>query len=196
MIAVTIKLILTSLEGGSVKETDRQNVEGARGMESIKFTYGNHFSSVAKLLLYNSIKYRIILSLELLLFICCFVIAIWSDSNTLLYISFGVLATMLLNVVSQVVIIPNKMAKDPKFNQQIEMSCDSESIELRVAEAASKVKWNYFEKVWENNDYYLLFHNKKQYWIIPKGSIKDSEQHNLLRNHITKYHEIRSGIIR
>lgn len=165
-------------------------------MESINFTYGNHFSRVANLILFNSIKYRIILSLELLLFICCFLIALWSDANTLLYISFGVLAAMLLNVVSQVVIIPNKMAKDPKFNQQIEMSFDSESIELRVAEAASKVKWNYFEKVWENNDYYLLFHNKKQYWIIPKGSIKDSEQHDLLRNHIAKNHEIRSGIIR
>lgn len=39
--------------------------------------------------------------------------------------------------------------------------------------ANSKAKWNYFVKVWENEDYYLLFHNKRQCWIIYKRALTD-----------------------
>ncbi|WP_336787309.1 YcxB family protein [Paenibacillus sp. MMO-177] len=99
-------------------------------------------------------------------------------------------------VKTQCIIHPRRIVKDRKLNGEFEYSFNSDNLELTVADGTSKVNWSYFAKVWENEHFYFLFHNKRQYWIVPKESFRDAKQEQLFRQIVQSHHPIATGVIR
>lgn len=111
-------------------------------------------------------------------------------------IAAAVILVAVLNYVTQVILNPRRMSKDINLRSPIEASFDASDFELKIADGVSKVGWSFFAKVWENKDYYFLFHNKRQYWIVPKEAFRDVEQEQVFRSIVQKHHPIRTGVIR
>ncbi|WP_336772052.1 YcxB family protein [Paenibacillus sp. MMO-58] len=128
--------------------------------------------------------------------ITCSALAAVTNSRLLAVIAAAVVVLALLNYVTQCIVHPRRIVKDRKLNGEFEYSFNSDNLELTVADGTSKANWSNFAKVWENVHYYFLFHNKRQYWIIPKESFRNAEQEQLFRQIVQSHHPIATGVIR
>lgn len=133
---------------------------------------------------------------EVVFVFICIILAAVTNSKILAVIAAAIIFVSILNYVTQVIVHPRRIMKVRNLNSRYEISFNSDDFELKAPEGASKVNWSFFAKVWENEHYYFLFHNKRQYWIVPKESFRSAEQEQLFRNIVQSHHKIATGVIR
>ncbi|MCM3629933.1 YcxB family protein [Paenibacillus glycanilyticus] len=165
-------------------------------METIQFNYGQHAGRAMKSLYFQTLRIRLTWVFEIVLFVACTVFSIALHSRPLALIAAMVIIVSVLNYVTQVIVHPRRIRKSRDLNGQFEISFDANDFELKMSEGASKVEWGFFSKVWENKQYYFLFHNKRQYWIVPKEAFRNAEQEQLFRSIVQSHHQIATGVIR
>ncbi|GMK46001.1 hypothetical protein PghCCS26_31290 [Paenibacillus glycanilyticus] len=165
-------------------------------METIRFHYGQHAARAMKSLYFQTLRIRLTWVFEILLVITCFSLAVVTNSRLLAVIAAAVVVVALLNFVTHCIVHPRRIVKDRKLNGEFEYSFNSDHLKLTVTDGTSNVNWSHFAKVWENERYYFLFHNKRQYWIIPKESFRNSEQEQVFRRIVQSHHPITTGVIR
>lgn len=165
-------------------------------METIQFNYGQHVGKAMKSLYFQTLKIRLTWVFEIVFVLICIILAIVMNSRVLAIIAAATILVSVLNYVTQVIVHPRRISKARNLNSSYEISFDSDDFELKAPEGASKVNWSFFAKVWENDHYYFLFHNKRQYWIVPKEAFRHAEQEQLFRSIVQSHHKIATGIIR
>lgn len=167
-------------------------------MGEISFYYGDHIKKAAKLFYFKSLKIILIYLLEGFLFLLCLILSILHSSLILFAVSMGLILAMFSAYLSETIIIPNKLIQviDGKVKRKVIITFNSNGVERQTVDSHTKVSWTHFNKVWENKDYYLLFNNNKQYWIVPKIAFIDSSEEDKFRTYILNHHKITSGITR
>jgi hypothetical protein len=165
-------------------------------LETLHFNYNPHLKKAMKTYYFNSLKIRLLWLFELLVFIFCMTVAVMTDSMMLVFISIGLLIILVLNYVRHVIFVPNKLLKDKNYIHDVGITFNASEFELKIENAVSKVNWSFFVKLWENDRYYFLFHNKRQYWFIPKAAFQNAEQEQLFRSIAQSHQRIATGVIR
>lgn len=165
-------------------------------MEQFSFHYSSYIRKVSKIGYFRGIKNRIRLTFISLFLLLSISVLAATQSLLLGIVSIAVLLITLIEIVNRIYFAPMKLSKDQRYNKDFMVCFDSNEISLASDEISSKVAYDFFTGVWENHEFYLLFHNKKQFWFLPKKEFRDQNQEQTFRGYITKYHKISSGVIR
>lgn len=165
-------------------------------METFAFHYGHYLKKVSKVYYFQVLKNRMSLVIGALILMAS--VAVMLLAQSLLYggLTALVVVALGLELATYLVIKPNRRLKDPRINAEYHVAFDEEHLALESKGAQSKVAWDHFVKVWENGEFYLLFHNKKQFWFVPKEAFQNREQEQKFRQTVLKHHKITSGLIR
>ncbi len=167
-------------------------------MGQIRYYYEDHIKKAAKSFYFKSLKMLLIYLFEGLLSLFCLILSVLNSSLILFAVSIGLILAMLSTYFSETIIIPNKLIqhKNEKVKREVIMTFNSSGIERQTVDSHTKVSWTHFIRVWENKDYYLLFNNNRQYWIVPKKALVDTSEEDSFRTYILNHHNITSGITR
>lgn len=58
--------------------------------------------------------------------------------------------------------------KIDKFKQQYYLEFKDNKIFFRTDDISSELEWNFYEALWENDDFFYIIHSKEMYTLIPK----------------------------
>lgn len=165
-------------------------------MERFEYHYGAFLRKATKAYYFQVLKNVVNMIIGGLILLLCLGLFLLTKSIYLGIVSTALALVLIFEVVFYIVIQPTKQLKDPRLNKEINVSFDDKAITLITDTIHSQVAFEYFIRAWENEEFYLLFHTKKQFWFFPKAAFKGQEQEKKFRSHIMKYHKISTGLIR
>lgn len=70
---------------------------------------------------------------------------------------------------------------EPKFRDEYLVQFSEEGITFKTANIDSKLEWNLYNSVIENNDVYVLMYGKRVFSVIPKRAFADSNEETAFR---------------
>ncbi|NBC68815.1 YcxB family protein [Paenibacillus sacheonensis] len=165
-------------------------------MQEIQFNFGSSLKQVNRAHYFHVRRNLIAISvfaLIMLLFLAA--IAMWDP--WLLWVAIPTVVILsAFDAWKKFVLAPRRKMKDPRYNQLFTFAFDEMELSLSAPELSSKINVDYLVNVWENAEFYLLFHDKRNFWYIPKASFKNREQEQYFRAIILKHHRISTGIMK
>jgi hypothetical protein len=87
-----------------------------------------------------------------------------------MFIILCILLFILLAIFSVLYIFQPGMFYDKidKFKQQYYLEFKDNKIFFRTDDISSELEWNFYEALWENDDFFYIIHSKEMYTLIPK----------------------------
>jgi hypothetical protein len=87
-----------------------------------------------------------------------------------MFIILCILLFILLAISSVLYIFQPGMFYDKidKFKQQYYLEFKDNKIFFRTDDISSELEWNFYEALWENDDFFYIIHSKEMYTLIPK----------------------------
>lgn len=163
-------------------------------MVSISFYYKDYMKQALITYYKYTLKNRLFIAFCFCFVILDMVIYINLQSTMLLFIGLGVLLMMILDFLKIYFIYPRRFNRDEKSLVPVTLTINENEIIFDSKDANSKVQWSYIKKVWETRDFYYLFFDEKQYWIVPKDKFLTQTDHNQFRHITQNHHKIIQGI--
>lgn len=165
-------------------------------MEQFSFHYAKYMQEVSRIHYFAKFKNRLILGTVLIYVLICLVLLFYVQSYVFGLTAVAILFVLGLEIMKRTRWLPGKQMKDPRFDRDYHVSFNRNEITLSSDDLSAKVPFKQFIKVWENGQYYFLFHNNKQFWYLPKKAFQSPEQEKTFREYVSKHQTIRSGLIR
>lgn len=86
---------------------------------------------------------------------------------------------LLLVVFCALFVVPAQMYKgSEKLKQDYELVFSEEGIKFKTADIDSNLKWDLYKRWIENQDFFILYHGKNEFSVIPKRVFKDHAELN------------------
>ena len=70
---------------------------------------------------------------------------------------------------------------NPKFRDRYELEFSDRGIHFRSKGADTRLEWDFYSKVWETEEFYLLVYGKDMFSVIPKRAFGDASQEESFR---------------
>ncbi|UYI79143.1 MAG: YcxB family protein [Fusobacterium varium] len=83
----------------------------------------------------------------------------------LLILLFIILAILMILYIFQPGMFYDKI---DKFKQQYYLEFKDDKILFKTDDISSELEWNFYEALWENDDFFYIIHSKEMYTLIPK----------------------------
>lgn len=93
-----------------------------------------------------------------------------NNGFSMMFIILCILLFILLAIFSVLYIFQPGMFYDKidKFKQQYYLEFKDNKIFFRTDDISSELEWNFYEALWENDDFFYIIHSKEMYTLIPK----------------------------
>ncbi|MHD0315333.1 YcxB family protein [Fusobacterium varium] len=136
---------------------------------SFKYTRNEYIKSRRNYLFMNKIIKKIDLILVGLLGLFTLYLFLNNGFSTM-FIILCILLFILLAIFSVLYIFQPGMFYDKidKFKQQYYLEFKDNKIFFRTDDISSELEWNFYEALWENDDFFYIIHSKEMYTLIPK----------------------------
>lgn len=145
---------------------------------------------------FKTLKYRLIYSFGIIVLIFSVFVLRVNFSTGLLFVCLFLLFLLIIMFVNICILSPVRFTKDRRYQKVFTLSYNENGVELRSEDLSSQIHWQYFKKVWETKQLYYLFHDKRQFWIVPKSKFASRDQEDVFRELVCKYHQIQTGVNR
>lgn len=138
-------------------------------MLSFKYTRNEYIKSRRNYLFMNKIIKKTDLILVGLLGLFTLYLFLNNGFSTM-FIILCILLFILLAIFSVLYIFQPGMFYDKidKFKQQYYLEFKDNKIFFRTDDISSELEWNFYEALWENDDFFYIIHSKEMYTLIPK----------------------------
>ena len=136
---------------------------------SFKYTRNEYIKSRRNYLFMNKIIKKTDLILVGLLSLFTLYLFLNNGFSTM-FIILCILLFILLAIFSVLYIFQPGMFYDKidKFKQQYYLEFKDNKIFFRTDDISSELEWNFYEALWENDDFFYIIHSKEMYTLIPK----------------------------
>lgn len=136
---------------------------------SFKYTRNEYIKSRRNYLFMNKIIKKTDLILIGLLGLFTLYLFLNNGFSTM-FIILCILLFILLAIFSVLYIFQPGMFYDKidKFKQQYYLEFKDNKIFFRTDDISSELEWNFYEALWENDDFFYIIHSKEMYTLIPK----------------------------
>lgn len=136
---------------------------------SFKYTRNEYIKSRRNYLFMNKIIKKTDLILVGLLGLFTLYLFLNNGFSTM-FIILCILLFILLAIFSVLYIFQPGMFYDKidKFKQQYYLEFKDNKIFFRTDDISSELEWNFYEALWENDDFFYIIHSKEMYTLIPK----------------------------
>ncbi|WP_462351103.1 YcxB family protein [Fusobacterium varium] len=136
---------------------------------SFKYTRNEYIKSRRNYLFMNKIIKKTDLILVGLLGLFTLYLFLNNGFSTMFIILY-ILLFILLAIFSVLYIFQPGMFYDKidKFKQQYYLEFKDNKIFFRTDDISSELEWNFYEALWENDDFFYIIHSKEMYTLIPK----------------------------
>ena len=136
---------------------------------SFKYTRNEYIKSRRNYLFMNKIIKKADLILVGLLGLFTLYLFLNNGFSTM-FIILCILLFILLAISSVLYIFQPGMFYDKidKFKQQYYLEFKDNKIFFRTDDISSELEWNFYEALWENDDFFYIIHSKEMYTLIPK----------------------------
>ncbi|WP_279119648.1 YcxB family protein [Fusobacterium varium] len=136
---------------------------------SFKYTRNEYIKSRRNYLFMNKIIKKTDLVLVGLLGLFTLYLFLNNGFSTM-FIILCILLFILLAIFSVLYIFQPGMFYDKidKFKQQYYLEFKDNKIFFRTDDISSELEWNFYEALWENDDFFYIIHSKEMYTLIPK----------------------------
>lgn len=136
---------------------------------SFKYTRNEYIKSRRNYLFMNKIIKKTDLILVGLLGLFTLYLFLNNRFSTM-FIILCILLFILLAIFSVLYIFQPGMFYDKidKFKQQYYLEFKNNKIFFRTDDISSELEWNFYEALWENDDFFYIIHSKEMYTLIPK----------------------------
>ena len=138
-------------------------------MLSFKYTRNEYIKSRRNYLFMNKIIKKTDLILVGLLGLFTLYLILNNGFSTM-FIILCILLFILLAIFSVLYIFQPGMFYDKidKFKQQYYLEFKDNKIFFKTDDISSELEWNFYEALWENDDFFYIIHSKEMYTLIPK----------------------------
>lgn len=136
---------------------------------SFKYTRNEYIKSRRNYLFMNKIIKKTDLILVGLLGLFTLYLFLNNGFSTM-FIILCILLFILLAIFSVLYIFQPGMFYDKidKFKQQYYLEFKDNKIFFRTDDISSELEWNFYEALWENDDFFYIIHSKEMDTLIPK----------------------------
>lgn len=136
---------------------------------SFKYTRNEYIKSRRNYLFMNKIIKKTDLILVGLLGLFTLYLFLNNGFSTM-FIILCMLLFILLAIFSVLYIFQPGMFYDKidKFKQQYYLEFKDNKIFFRTDDISSELEWNFYEALWENDDFFYIIHSKEMYTLIPE----------------------------
>lgn len=136
---------------------------------SFKYTRNEYIKSRRNYLFMNKIIKKTDLILVGLLGLFTLYLFLNNGFSTM-FIILCILLFILLAIFSVLYIFQPGMFYDKidKFKQQYYLEFKDNKIFFRTDDISSELEWNFYEALWENDDFFYIIHSKEMYTLIPE----------------------------
>ncbi|MCD7979175.1 MAG: YcxB family protein [Fusobacterium sp.] len=136
---------------------------------SFKYTRNEYIKSRRNYLFMNKIIKKTDLILVGLLGLFTLYLFLNNGFSTM-FIILCILLFILLAIFSVLYIFQPGMFYDKidKFKQQYYLEFKDNKIFFKTDDISSELEWNFYEALWENDDFFYIIHSKEMYTLIPK----------------------------
>lgn len=155
---------------------------------NFKYTRDEYIKSRRNYLFMNKTVKKLDLTLIGLLIIFTIYLFINNGSSTmsvvlivLLFIVSGVFAVL---YIFQPGIFYDKI---DKFKQQYHLEFRNNKILFKTDDINSELEWNFYEALWENENFFYIIHSKEMYTLIPKRAFNNEMEIIEFKNLFMKY---------
>ncbi len=106
-----------------------------------------------------------------------------------------IVLTILLFIISAILIIlyifqPGMFYdRIDKFKQQYHLEFIDNKILFKTDDISSELEWNFYEALWENENFFYIIHSKEMYTLIPKRAFNDINEITEFRELFMKYND-------
>lgn len=76
-----------------------------------------------------------------------------------------------------------------KFNQQYHLEFRDNRILFKTNGINSELDWNFYEALWENDNFFYIIHSKEMYTLIPKRVFNNEMEIIEFKNLFMKYND-------
>jgi hypothetical protein len=161
---------------------------------SLRFKYSEEeYAAATRLYLGHSTDLIIRLAALFFYSIACIALFIWLDFATGL-IPWFIFAGSLPLVIAflLVFVVPRqRFRSDPKFADEYLLQFSDEGIHFKTAQVDALLQWSLYNKVLENERFYILVYGKNMISVIPKRAFTSAEQEaafsEMLRRNLPAY---------
>jgi len=79
--------------------------------------------------------------------------------------------------------------KIDKFKQQYSLEFNDDRILFKTDDINSELEWNFYEALWENDNFFYIIHSKEMYTLIPKRVFDNEMEITEFKNLFMKYND-------
>lgn len=79
--------------------------------------------------------------------------------------------------------------KIDKFKQQYHLEFKANKILFKTNDISSELEWNFYEALWENDNFFYIIHSKEMYTLIPKRVFNNINEITEFRELFLKYND-------
>ncbi len=157
---------------------------------SFKYTRNEYIKSRRNYLFMNKIIKKIDLILVGLLGLFTLYLFLNNGFSTM-FIILCILLFILLAIFSVLYIFQPGMFYDKidKFKQQYYLEFKDNKIFFRTDDISSELEWNFYEALWENDDFFYIIHSKEMYTLIPKRVFNNEKEMIEFKELFMKYND-------
>ncbi|RKP53097.1 YcxB family protein [Cohnella endophytica] len=165
-------------------------------MVDITFKYSEYMIKALRGFHYNSLRFWLSNGIGLAVVLLEIVAYSITSNTTLLWIALAVLAILAFSYATALYLQPMRFANDPRYNKLFTLSIGDEDIRLSSEDVSSESNWSQITKVWATKQFYYLFLDKRQFWIVPRDRFADSAQEEQFKQIVSRHQTIRQGLMR
>lgn len=157
---------------------------------SFKYTRNEYIKSRRNYLFMNKIIKKTDLILVGLLGLFTLYLFLNNGFSTM-FIILCILLFILLAIFSVLYIFQPGMFYDKidKFKQQYYLEFKDNKIFFRTDDISSELEWNFYEALWENDDFFYIIHSKEMYTLIPKRVFNNEMEMTEFKKLFMKYND-------
>ncbi len=114
----------------------------------------------------------------------------WIKTHGLSWLSMAALCAtvlLLLVVICALFIVPIQLYRgSEKLKQQYELVFSEEGIQFKTEDIDSHLKWELYKRWIENQEFFIMYHGKNEFSVIPKRVFRDEAELNGFRELIRR----------
>jgi hypothetical protein len=163
---------------------------------SLRFNYTEEeYLAATRLYMRRAADFFMRLSICFIYAIACAALFIWLDislsTELVLLLALVFCMPFIIGFLHMFVIPRQRFRSDPKFQDEYQLHFSDDGIQFRTAQIDALLQWSLYNKVIEDERFYLLVYGKHMISVIPKRAFTDEYQEasfrEMLRRNLPAY---------
>jgi hypothetical protein len=165
-------------------------------MVSITFKFSEYMGKAIRGYHHHSLRFWISNGIGIAVLLFEFAVYLMTGTESLMWIGLLLIFVLALSYVGSCYLRPMRYVSDKRYSKLFTLTVSDEEVSLKSEDANSEAKWEFIRKVWETNEFYYIFLDKRQFWIVPRDRFADQAQEELFRQIVSRHSKINTGLIR